>query len=93
MIKNEELMTIKTLHKTGVSNRHIAKQLKISRNTVVKYVNRDGPPNYNRQKPYRSILDEHREYLLTFMQTATQGETRLIPCFPSFLRERNRNSA
>ena len=64
MISNEELMTIKTLNRKGVSNRQIAGQLGISRNTVAKYVDHDGPPRYNRQEPYKSILDEHRDYLI-----------------------------
>ncbi len=57
-------MTIKTLNRKGVSNRQIAGQLGISRNTVAKYVDHDGPPRYNRQEPYKSILDEHRDYLI-----------------------------
>jgi transposase len=38
MISIEELMTIKILHKQGVSQRKIAKQLSLSRNTVNKYL-------------------------------------------------------
>ncbi len=37
MISTEEFMTIKILHKQGISKRVIAKTLGISRNTVNKY--------------------------------------------------------
>ncbi|MBC8205520.1 MAG: transposase [FCB group bacterium] len=64
MLKIEELMTIKTLIEKGVSQRQIAKTLGISRNTVKKYLKREGPPQYRREKSYPSILDRHKEYLL-----------------------------
>ena len=57
-------MTIKTLHKKGVIIRQIAQQLKISRNTVTKYIDHDGQPCYNRKEPYKSILDEYQGYIL-----------------------------
>jgi len=57
MIKIGELMSIKTLHKQGISDRQIAKLLRISRNTVTKYIETDESPQYHRTEPYRSILD------------------------------------
>ena len=63
MIKIGELMSIKTLHKQGISDRQIAKLLRISRNTVTKYIETDESPQYHRTEPYKSILDDFKEYL------------------------------
>jgi transposase len=63
MIKIGELMTIETLHKQGASDRQIAKLLGISRNTVKKYIESDGPPRYRREQPYASVLDDFKVYL------------------------------
>lgn len=47
MISKEELMKIKVLTHQGMSQRAIAKQLGISRNTVKKYLNGDfDKPHY-----------------------------------------------
>ena len=64
MIIIEELMSITTLQKKGFSHRQIAKLLDVSRNTVKKYAEHAGPPRYQREKPYLSILDPLKEYLL-----------------------------
>jgi transposase len=63
MIKIGEQMSVKTLHKQGISDRQIAKLLGISRNTVTKYIESDESPQYHRKEPYRSILDDFKEYL------------------------------
>lgn len=46
--------TIKVLYNRGVSIRQIAKQLKISRNTVRKYLNKEGPLRYKKSARYGS---------------------------------------
>ncbi len=58
MINMDEFTTIKLLHKKGKSIRQIAKDLKISRNTVKKYLKSDNPPAYNsnRQNTRDDIL-------------------------------------
>lgn len=63
MIKIGELMTIETLRRQGVSSRQIAHLLGISRNTVKKYIETDGPPRYHREQPYASVLDDFKDYL------------------------------
>ncbi len=51
MISQEELMKIKILHQQGYSQRAIAKQLGISRNTVKRYLELDiSSPQYATRK-------------------------------------------
>jgi len=45
MITTEELMKIKILYKQGYSQRGIARELGISRNTVRRYLHSDKPSN------------------------------------------------
>ena len=64
MISIEELMTIKILHQQGHSQREIAKQLGISRNTVKKYLQRDeDQPQYAARPVTSQKLDLYKDYL------------------------------
>lgn len=62
MIDPEVSMAIKAL-KRNCSQRRIAFELCISRNTVAKYVKSGGLPEYNRTAPYPSILDPYKVYI------------------------------
>jgi len=63
MINPEEWMTIKTLHKKGLSARQIARTLGVSRNTVKRKLQEEHPSHYSRTEPYVSVVDEHKDYL------------------------------
>ena len=52
MISMDVWTAIKVLHNRGVSIRQIAKQLKISRNTVRKYLSKESPPHYEKSESY-----------------------------------------
>jgi transposase len=64
MITREEHMEIKVYLKQGRSQRWIAKELGISRNTVKKYIdsNRD-EPSYKERASIHSKLDDYKVYL------------------------------
>jgi transposase len=64
MISKEEFMKIKVLAKQGMSQRSIAKQLGISRNTVKKYLKGNfDQPNYATRKSGISKLEAYKPYL------------------------------
>jgi transposase len=66
MISREEFMTMKILHQQGYSQRKIARQLGLSRNTVRKHLSRDDDvPGYKSRPdvptklgPYKAFLQE-----------------------------------
>ena len=64
MITTEELMKIKILSKQGYSQRAIARELNISRNTVKRYLESDiDEPNYKNREKQASKLDSFKEYI------------------------------
>ncbi len=64
MISKEELMKIQILHRQGYSQRAIAKQLGISRNTVNKYLTHNPcEPRYSARPKQASKLDAYKAYL------------------------------
>lgn len=64
MITKEELMKIQILHQQGCSQRKIAKQLGISRNTVKRYLyQKIDTPVYAKRAKAKSLLDPYKPYL------------------------------
>lgn len=64
MLSVEEVMKIKILHQQGYSQRAIAKELGISRRTVIKYLNQpDDKPAYSARPEVKSKLDDVKPYL------------------------------
>jgi len=64
MISREELMTITILHQQGLSQRAIAKQLGVSRNTVKRYLSEpEDDPIYSPRPKTISKLDDFKPYL------------------------------
>lgn len=64
MITKEELMKIQILHQQGMSQRKIAEELGISRNTVKRYLNIDiDAPQYKKRKGKRSKLAPYLPYI------------------------------
>jgi len=64
MITTEELMKIKILYKQGYSQRAIARELNISRNTVKRYLNSDAyVPKYKSREKQETKLDPFKEYI------------------------------
>ncbi|MFZ5987733.1 MAG: helix-turn-helix domain-containing protein [Bacillota bacterium] len=56
--------TIKSLHKKGYSQSHIARTLGVSRNTVRKVIkSEERGEEQLTKKPHPSALDEHREFI------------------------------
>ena len=72
MISKEELMHIQILHQQGYSQRAIAKQLSISRNTVKKYLTHNPPePEYAARPKIVSKLDPYKSYLHSRIASAS----------------------
>ncbi len=72
MISKEEFMNIKILSKQGYSQREIAKQLGISRNTVKRYLKSDfEEPQYASRKSGISKLEAFKPYLHSRIAKAT----------------------
>ena len=64
MITKEELMKIQILHQQGLSQRAIAKQLGISRNTVKRYLRaKIDTPVYSTRAKRGSLLDPFKSFL------------------------------
>ncbi|WP_235357468.1 IS21 family transposase, partial [Arsukibacterium sp. MJ3] len=64
MITKEELMKIQILHQQGLSQRAIAKQLGISRNTVKRYLRANiDTPAYSARGQAPSLLDPFKSFL------------------------------
>jgi transposase len=64
MISKEELMKIQIMHQQGYSQREIARQLGISRNTVKKYLtNKDSTPTYSARPKLTSKLERYKPFL------------------------------
>lgn len=64
MITKEELMKIQILHQQGVSQRAIARQLGISRNTVKRYLETNvNTPTYSPRAKTRSMLEPYKPFL------------------------------
>ena len=62
MLVAEEAVEIRVLRRQGKSIREIARMLDLSRNTVRRYLRRDGLPRYQRDAQ-PSKLDPYKEYL------------------------------
>ncbi|WP_420844881.1 helix-turn-helix domain-containing protein [Marinomonas algicola] len=64
MITKKELMKIQILHQQGRSQRAIAKELGVSRNTVKRYLNpKINRPIYPKRETKQSILDTFKLFL------------------------------
>lgn len=64
MITKEELMKIQILHQQGMSQRGIARELGISRNTVKRYLANDiNKPKYAQRDKVISILEPYKPFL------------------------------
>lgn len=67
----EAYVNIWAMHKQGYSMHRIAKELKMSRNTVRKYLrNKEKYPNYNLSVKRGSYLDGFKDYINTRIQAA-----------------------
>ncbi|MBL1258978.1 MAG: IS21 family transposase [Thiotrichaceae bacterium] len=72
MISNEELMTIKILKQQGYSQRAIARQLGLSRNTVKKHILcKEETPTYATRPTKPHKLDPYKDYLKQRIASAT----------------------
>jgi transposase len=69
MLVAEEAVEIRVLSKQGKSIRDIARLLKVSRNTVRRYVRGEGLPRYER-KARPSKLDDYKQYIAERVRTA-----------------------
>ena len=69
MLVAEEAVEIRVLSKQGKSIRDIARLLKVSRNTVRRYVRGEGLPRYERRaRP--SKLDDYKQYIAERVRAA-----------------------
>jgi transposase len=82
MLVAEEAVEIRVLSRQGKSIREIARMLKVSRNTVRRYVRSEGLPRYEREaRP--SKLDHYKQYIAERVSAAAP---EWIPA-PVLLRE------
>jgi len=78
VLRLEEWMDIRTLHKEGHSIKEIARQTGRSRNTVRRVLREAGPTGF--KKPERhSRLDEFRPYLRERFESCGLSAVRLLP--------------
>ena len=75
MLKGEEVMEIRILHKQGFSNRAISKKLGMSRNTVSNYLQHNNNPKYKRRQSKSSKLELYEPYI----------KTRLSGAYPNWI--------
>jgi len=69
MLVAEEAVEIRVLSRQGKSIRDIARMLKVSRNTVRRYVRSEGLPRYEREaRP--SKLDQYKQYIAERVKSA-----------------------
>jgi transposase len=72
MISKEELMNIQILHQQGCSQRAIAKQLNISRNTVKKHLtSNSSEPEYSARPQLISKVEAYKPYLHSRIASAS----------------------
>lgn len=77
MIRTEQWMDIKDLHRQGLSQREIARQTGYSRNTIAKILSQKAPQAF--QKPARkSCLDPYKPYLTERWQRYHLRAPRLL---------------
>jgi transposase len=86
MLVAEEAVEIRVLSKQGKSIRDIARLLKVSRNTVRRYVRGEGLPRYER-KARPSKLDDYKQYIAERVRTAAP---EWIPAGPPPCRYRSK---
>jgi transposase len=70
MLKLEEWMEIRILHRQGLGIRAIARRLGVSRNTVRKALRGKEPPHYPRRVVRVSKLEPYKEYLRARVEAA-----------------------
>lgn len=78
MIATEVFMDIISLHRQGFSMRSIAKKLGIHRNTVKKYIEGNGFPQYRKNKRKQSILDPYRQVVDDYLATDDYQATWIL---------------
>lgn len=70
MLTQEMVVTIKILKQQGKALKQIARETKLSRNTVKKYLHCEGEPKYQQRVRQRSKLDPFKEYIQSRIQAA-----------------------
>lgn len=70
MLKEEEVMEIRILHKQGMSIRKIARELGISRNTVRCYLSHNEQPAYKPRERRVSKLEPYKAYIKNRVESA-----------------------
>ena len=63
MLNLEEYLTLKELHKQGLSISEIARITGRSRGTVRKHIKSDAPPEAKKRAQKSSKLDEYKDYI------------------------------
>lgn len=100
--RQERYQSVIDLHTQGVKSRTIARQLKMSRATVRRYLNAEGPPQPSQRRKRGSILDASLSYLnrrwAEGIHNASQlyreiheqgypGSRSLVGCWAAMVRE------
>jgi transposase len=97
--RSARYQAIRLLHQQGFSLREIARRLKISRQTVRRFVRAESFPERNKAPRKASLLDPYKPYLLSrwqqgcwngaqlFEEIKTRGYSGSAPLLRRFLRE------
>jgi len=64
MLNLDEFLTLKELHKQGLSNSEIARQTAYNRRTVSKYAKAKVPPESKKRSVKASKLDAYKKYII-----------------------------
>ena len=77
MLNLDDFLTLKELHKQGLSNSEIARQTGYNRRTVSKYVKAKVPPVSKRRSVKASKLDAYKEYIIQRINSVPLTASRI----------------
>lgn len=77
MLNLDDFLTLKELHKQGLSNSEIARRTGYSRKTVSKYVKAKVQPKSKKRSVKPSKLDAYKEYIIQRLNSGPLTATRI----------------
>jgi transposase len=77
MLNLDDFLTLKELHKQGLSNSEISRQLGYNRRTVSKYVKAKVPPVSKKRSVKPSKLDSYKNYIIQRLNSGPLTASRI----------------